>query len=475
MFCKKDFLGKLVKYKTERINFCEDVGKLPLKTQGYNFIIENGLCSGLGLREITIPDAGSVMFLDGLEVKKAWSYRFFSDLAKAEIHLLILYCADKKLYRISLSADDLYALDLGTLQINEVPEMLAYRIDNIDRAIFYNKNEIVFWTSEAPPYVPNVSYKIKSAAVFANKIFAGLWGDEYRLRYCDVAVTPDFIITTAPDEDAGEIKIRKEFGAIIKILNFFDCLVVVTEFGVLRVDISENGDFVLTECFLSDAKIYAETIVVCGNKILMLTSLGVYVFDGKKAKKSDILDILPYGSHGKPIATYFDGKYYLALQMPFDSDVVGEEAIPGFVNNVLVMINPDTMHKDVMRGFDICSFTPVVEDNYAKLFVVTRGSGSIGEFCADGEIFGVPLKKTFKLLNFGADSIGKKVIRSVSLKGTLDCLLKIEGETDEKIFNIEGGRTERFMANVISETFNIELQSCGSGKIDMLEIEFAKI
>ncbi|MDR0850331.1 MAG: hypothetical protein LBN07_02470 [Christensenellaceae bacterium] len=477
MFYEKKFLGKSMKYQKICFNFAGNSNKLPLKTQGYNFMMGDGLCSGLGLHEIAIPDAIPITFPANTTVIKAWSYKFFSYLAQEELHLLICYCSNNKLYRISLSSLDLYALDLTNIQLSSTPEMLAYRIGGFDRAIFYSKDDILFWTSAAPPYIPSVDYKIKSAAVFGNKILAALWEDEYKLHYCDIMSEPDFIITTAPDEDAGEIGIRKEFGPITRLLNFFDCLVVITEFGVLRLDLNENGKFVLTECFLSDAKIYADTAAVCGSKIFMLTTLGIYIFDGRRAKKSDVLEVPSYESLGQPVAAFFDGKYYLALKVHFDSNIVGDEAILGFVNNALIVINADTMHKDTMRGFDICSFATVVEDRFAKLFVGTRGSRSdiMGEFCADGTNFGMPLKKAFKLLRFGADSAEKKTIRSICIRGTLDCILTVKDEADKRNFCVVGGRINRFMVNMVSETFDIELTAQTSGKIDILEIEFANI
>ena len=87
-------------------------------------------------------------------------------------------------------------------------------------------------------------------------------------------------------EEGGFIELVDERGECNKVLSFNDYVYIIREHGISRLSAyGEQEEFSVTHLFLSTDKIYHNTAVLCGDRILMLCSDGVYSFNGYSASK----------------------------------------------------------------------------------------------------------------------------------------------------------------------------------------------
>ena len=105
------------------------------------------------------------------------------------------------------------------------------------------------------------------------------------------------------------------------------------------------------------------------------------------------------------IATYYNGKYYLACKLTFpDNDIVGCES-GEFQNIVLIELDIRTGELNLLRGYDIINIQTLNNRIETKMIICIKDNvvARLGELTSDGEVFGVPTYKVWRSpkTNFG--------------------------------------------------------------------------
>ena len=100
----------------------------------------------------------------------------------------------------------------------------------------------------------------------------------------------------------------------------------------------------------------------------------------------------------KAVATYHNGKYYLACKMKFpDEEKIGCESVD-YTNNAILEIDLDNGSFSITRGIDVVYLYGSKDYKFSELFCCYRSGDRVtmGFINQSGSVNGVPTKKSWK-------------------------------------------------------------------------------
>lgn len=163
-------------------------------------------------------------------------------------------------------------------------------------------------------------------------------------------------------DEGGFIELEGEGGATNKVVDFGGYVYIFRDYGIMRLTAyGDQSEFSLTGLFVSSGRIFADTVAVCGDRILFCASDGPYVFDGLSTTRI-LRDYDGAFAPVKPVAAYSGGKYFLATKL---TETAGEE------NDALLCIDPKTGSACLSEGISVRAFSPATEIGGEKLFCRT--------------------------------------------------------------------------------------------------------
>ena len=322
-------------------------------------------------RELKISNAG-ITRIEGVSY-----FKQYHPENKGTSHRLLIYGDDKKIY-INQMLDDTWDLFwLYSLEFETSPIVLNFKKDDLDAVILAGKDQMKIWRTGYSPYTITDVPIITSMCMNEGVLF------------CTIE-QPSFKIWYAKDLDAenvgnisnvsGYISLEDNLGDAKKVVTFNEDVYVFRDYGISKITQKQNS-YVVSQIYLSNTKIYANTVSVSGNNIFFMTKDGLYSFNGVKVTKTsvELFNTLNVDNVGA-IASSLGENYYLALNMDFDDNqqILCES---GCVNNVLIIINTCDFSYEIIRGVDIKSMLPLKTDVFEKmLFTFNNGPvDKIGE------------------------------------------------------------------------------------------------
>lgn len=470
----KDF-SKGFKYD---LDVCENILSPNLS---YNFDFENGaLVSSYGVGDIKLAeDEMSQVFertlenTTGAKFVGAWLYNYYSETYNKFQKKVVLYGEDKNLYFFRLFGFDLWIYRLYDETLNSRPEAIHYNINNKDIMLFSSKDDnLLVWHSDSNPYVLENVPKFRSICMHASRLFAIVEGPGNKIWYSDNTDPTSW--PAVKDSTIGVIEFPDEQrGKPNKILSFLDDLYVVRDFGISKITyFLKTNTYQITQLFISGGKIFNDTVCVCNDKIFMLTSDGVYVFDGNEAEKLDLkLDKLFSNFNVNAKAVFFEGKYFVACKLD-----LGEEN-KDFINNALLAIDVKTGEVSITYGVDIVWLLPITEGNFSKLLICLNGENGdrICELKKDGLLFDTPLKKYWGIRNDDFLNLQKtKLIRQIYIDTEYDCVLNVFCDGVLTKYNLVGDKKKNRI-NIMKrvDKFSLSIESVSKdNKIKSLEVVY---
>lgn len=485
MFYPKPLVTKKVKNYT--INFSAfasgmntevDEGILPYKyaKKCYNYTVENGaLKNGIGFEPLSLPVSSDDITTERLitmepnqSVKALWVFKYFDTKTNKPDYKLLFYTEGGIIRWTNLVGQYPYTFEIASfIYSSGVPNAVNYRLNGIDVMIFssttdgmwtYNGNHNAQKIEDGPSIVSMCLHYERLFAIIEN-------GERNRLSF-SASLDPTNWNQTL--EEGGFIDMLDERGPLNKVVSFNDYIYVFRDFGVSKV--SAYGDqtsFSVSHLFISSAKIYGNSVCVCGDRIMFLNRDSIVSFDGYNTTKLKLgIDSLFDGvSNDNCSALYYDGKYYLACRLNFnDNQKIGcENYSGGYINNALIELDLKTGDVSITRGVDICSMLLVDNGEFCKVIACFNGEykGKIGQMTKDGKMFGVPLQKCWvsPKSNLGFPTKLKRV-KEVLIKTKSNCKVKIETETKSKVFFVKGNaRTQRLKTNIYGEQVEISFMT----------------
>jgi hypothetical protein len=329
------------------------------------------------------------------------------------------------------------------LNFSKKPILTTYNVNGIDTLILVSETDgmyiwqyptIVRKIENAPP--------ISSMCVHDNKLFVTTYGEKRTVWYSKNLDPTAFQFNSS---SSGSFKINDEFGKSNKVISFEGYLYIIRDFNIAKLVSYENSDYNISQLYVSNGRIYENTVCICGNQVLYLASDGVYSFDGNNAKKINLkIDNLFSGiDNSDAVAGYCNGYYYLACRLDYkDGVLVDDQLDSGYVNNALIRINVSTGEMILMRGHDVVGIY-VINDIYKSEVCVQikeyGGQYSVGKLNMSGKYFKKQMTKEWRTpkSDFGMPN-KYKIIKEISLDTKQDIEVIIETEKEVKKFKLSG-------------------------------------
>ena len=326
--------------------------------------------TNLSTKELNIAKAG-IESIEGI----AYFKQYFSR-DNITTHRLLVYGSDKKVY-INQMIDDTYDLFwLYNLTFDSVPIVLTYKKDNEDAAILTSENKMVIWETSFSPYTIEDVPIITSMCMNDGILFCTIKDPAFKIWYAtDLNVENIGNISNT----SGYISLEDDLGYARKVLTFNEDVYVFRDYGISKISHIKNESSV-SQVYLSNTKIYCNTVSICGNNILFMTKEGLYSFNGVKVVKTKVKFNGLSFENDNAVVSSLGEKYYLALKINYNDNhsILKEEES---INNSLIIYNTNDLSYEVIRGVDIKSLLPLKTEIFEKMLVIFNNDykNKIGE------------------------------------------------------------------------------------------------
>lgn len=416
---------------TGGVNYRYDESVLPTSVASdcYNFDFSSGvLTDGYGIE--------GVGYFNGYNIKSVFHYKKFNHETGLQDDRVIGVGADGSVYCCPLnSPQNIQKWDGITLA--GIPNFVNYRLYGEDVCIITTQNEgMIVYDGVSAPYKVESAPTITSMALHYERLFVTVAGEKNSVWFSDDLDPTNW---DASLDGGGFIQLIDERGALNKVVSYLGYVFVFRDYGISRITAYANqADFSVSNLFVSSGRIYPQSVVNCGDRIIFLAEDGLYAFDGVSASKllSPLGSLIKNGESA--VGSYGYGKYYLAFNRDLNGEIVGDEAST-FTNNGLLVYDINSGEYALSRGMDLISLTAVNGEVWGCV-----GSGRVGKITRCGANFGTPLLKKWRVPKSDLGKPGKKTVRQISVFSQSDCKIVLVGDRREKTITVKGkGEVQR--------------------------------
>lgn len=434
------------------INSEIDENCLPFSTGRcvYNFDTSTGvLTDGLGVADVEFKYSTQlnrlrkkVKFPEQFQVMKCYYYPYYDSVAKMDFPMLVVYCSNRKFYFIPIQHPDEDVTEIPDLYFYEAPIAVTGKINGIDTIIFVSETDGMYiWNPmiirKRIESVPSIT----SMCSQYGRIFAICKSMPLTVLYSDSFNPTNF---NTADNEGGAIDVTDDFGNCNKVIAFKGYVYVFRDYNIAKITAyGDDDEFVLSQIYVSNGKIFPGTICVCGDKVIYLASDGLYSFDGNKSVKIDIgiNNLLTNAENECSVANYSNGYYYLACRMDFNDGVI--EGCEGlfYVNNSLIKLNLSNNEVSILRGYDIQEIT-VINDSIDSYVLVNYHNGEglkVGMLDMSGKFFDSPTHKVWSSVKSDFNyPYENKLLKEITFESNTDGELTIWFDGNTKTYPFKG-------------------------------------
>ncbi len=386
----------------------------------FNFDSSDGvLKTGIGVSEFTNVITVNV---NGLNALGIYEYiRFNPDINDYE-NFIIYYMDDKRLYYLKAEGGVVNPIDETTFDTK--PIVIPYNyldkdvllVSSTSNGLYYLDGTSLIKIEDAP--------EITSLCVHKERIFATSGGDSKSLWFSDDFNPTNWAISL---DEAGFINFSDKHGKLIKVISFLDSVYVFREYGITRVIAYGNQEeFSSDNLYGNHGKIYGASVTECGEFIVMVTSAGIFSFNGLNATKilSEYDEYLEGVDNTNAKGVYYNNRVYLKMNMKFGSTL----------ENVILVYDAVKKSSYIARGINVVDFC-FFGGSVNKIFTV-EGACKTGEFNSGGQYYELPLTSSWgsELCDFSLPDVLKNLYK-VTLFSSKKATLNVEGR--DKILTYE--------------------------------------
>lgn len=413
----------------------------------YNFSYDKGVLSGnLGIEEATFSTEYSSVYRhamaslpEGVFPKTLHLFRRYDASNKKRDDRLIVRTTDDEFYEVKIFAVGDKFKKIVNLIASGKDCSACYRYNGVDlflasseRGFFYTYDGTTLKKIESAP-------NMTSMCVHAERIFATVAGEQNKVWFSADFNPENWKVS---GDGAGYVDFDDEGGKVIKVVKFLNYVYVFRDFGIERMTaFGAQTDFSVSKIYTASARIYPDTIVTLGDRIIFLTEEGLKCLDGYNVTNvfKDLNDFLSKDKRSA-VATGSDGKYYLAGAMVFKNDfqtkILDEaEDIP-YVNNGLVVCDVKKNKITILRGMDVSCIKSINVHTLSSVYMTFNGKNKhvVGMLSKGGKYL---LDDLPRFWSTGYNDLGypdrQKSLRSVSLStsGAITLGLELDGEKVE--------------------------------------------
>lgn len=199
----------------------------------------------------------------------------------------------------------------------------------------------------------------------------------------------------------------------------------------------DQNDFIMKKVFTDTGRIYKDSIVLCGDKIMFCAEDGVYAFDGYDAVK--VGKEFPLAKDKRETcAGYLENKYYLACKV---------DEFGGDGNNAVVRYDTETKDVSVLSGVRVSSLCAVKTSNGADLICTFQdgNKNKLGMMSESGKIFDTATQKVYKSPETMLGYPLSKTVRGASIFTKYPIELDVIFDGKRYAFNVEGSNMQRYV------------------------------
>ncbi len=264
-------------------------------------------------------------------------------------------------------------------------------------------------------------------------------------------------------DEGGFIELEGESGRLNRAVAFGGYVYLFRDYGISRLTAyGEQSDFSVTNLFVSSGRIFADTVSVCGDRILFFASDGLYSFNGLSASRIyRNLDGLTENCDSA-LSCYFGGKYYLS-------------ALCDGGESLLIVADPRTSSAAIHKDINVKSFSPIVGINGETLLVCSPDSPVLGKLESGADYFGTEQKRLWRS---GMTDLSRpekrKLISEVYIDTRFDCTVTVRTEKKEKSFFVRGNKAvQRRRVNITGTKMQLEISAVGQVSVARPSVRFA--
>lgn len=444
----------------------EYVTPITSSKNSYNFEYKNGaLCTGLGIGKLIVSitrddkNLKELILPDNVDVLAVWTFDNYVEANDFVDTYIVIYCSDKKLYMANLatgmSTFDHVAVDRT---FETVPTAIKYRVDGRECLVFTTPSDGMYvYTAANYEKDTTTCPPITSMCMHYERLFATVDGEKISLWFSDDLDPTNWNVSS---NEAGFINMIDPRGQLNKVVSFKDYLYVFREYGISRVTAyGIQEEFSVAHIYQSSTKIYEKTVCECGDTILMLCSDGIYSFDGFSVSKLNLKIENIIRPNTNAVATYHNGKYFLACKIDFpDEELVGCEN-GEYTNNAIIEIYLHSGSFSITRGIDAVYLYSAKDYNFSELFCCYRNAGGItmGFINQTGVVEGVSMKKLWRspFTDFGYPE-NDKILKELYFNAKQPTTVIVETEKSSKSYTVTPQYgLARIYVNVVGREFAI--------------------
>lgn len=415
-------------------------------------------------KEINVKGAG-INVIKGISYFKQYSKDY-----NINVHRLLIYGDDNKVY-INQMLDDIYDIFwLYRLEFNSAPIVLSFKKDDADAVVLASEDTMKIWLTDYSPYtIENVPI-ITSMCVNEGVLFCTIKDPAFKIWYAtDLDVEKVGNISNI----SGYISLEDDLGDARKILTFNEEVYVFRDYGITKLNFIKN-EVVANQVYLSTTKIYTNTVSVCGNNILFMTKDGLYSFNGVKVNKInvDLLNELSIDNVGA-VASSLGEKYYMAFNLNFNDGktILCEDKC---INNVLLIFDVIDNSYQIIRGVDIKTFLPVKTEVFEKMLVLFNNGpvDKIGEIKNNSLFMEEPLPKFWESENL-VDTTNMKLFTKLSVNADKNVKFRLIYDDNEINFTTYAEGVNDFVFKIMCKNIRLEISSLEeSAKVNNVTLDY---
>jgi len=372
------------------------------------------------------------------EIAKSYIFRKFDDNGNLTI-FMILINANYDVYEINLTNASAGLVRLP-LYFTSLPKFVEYNLNGDDVIIFCSATDSMqVWDGVNPPYSVADAPHFTDVCIHGERLFA-LTEDTRTLWFSDDLDPTNWDVSL---EDAGFIQMIDQRGPVRKVISWNGYIYVFRDFGISRLSATGSQEtFALTHLFTSSSKIYCDTVCECGDRVMFLSTDGLYVFDGASTTQilPKVSPLLFKQTNAK--ACFFDGKYIFSFKLDLSEyglEQTYADAVTSDCNAVFVIDVTDYSYQ-ILFGVDVKNFCVANLTNDSVLMCVAKDlitdeentNYVLSKFDEGGKIFesAQPRLWISPYDNFNRPN-KTKVLKSIYISTTCDCSLQIVSDKEQ--------------------------------------------
>lgn len=414
----------------------------------YNFdFLSKELKTGLGVEGLKINYSGSLtktyQFDSNVKnVENCWFYKVFNTLQQKYYGYFVVYAQKTDLshafYVAPVETSSSMFYEDSRLSFSEMPIGINLYVSGENYVLFVPKNQTdnltLFSSNSCISYQNSIASN--DACYSAGKVFLIPKENPHRL----------FVTTNTTEDDIIDLSFLGEYvdfsdnlGDFLKLVSLNGCVYAFRQYGLTKITPSQKlEDFYYKNYSIDNIKIYENTICVCEDRICMLTSKGVYIYDGAQFYNANLgfEKLLKEVNNKDAIACYHNGFYYVSLNLNDEKNLIDCSLLK---NNSLLKIDLFERKFSILRGISVSKMLGFDYLNQQKLVVCFDDSNSnkLAQISNNGKVFSASTKKVWNSFEISfSEKLKQKVLKSITLFSQNNITIKIWVDGKSFVFNI---------------------------------------